>query len=41
VRDVSLGTIGTADLLHAGVLIFFALLMWRLAIWRLERRLID
>ncbi|HEY3728633.1 MAG TPA: ABC transporter permease [Solirubrobacteraceae bacterium] len=41
VRDVSLGTIGTADLLHAGVLICFALLMWRLAIWRLERRLID
>jgi lipooligosaccharide transport system permease protein len=41
VRDVSLDTIGTADLLHAGVLIAFAVLMWRLAIWRLERRLID
>jgi lipooligosaccharide transport system permease protein len=41
VRDVSLGTMGSADLLHTGVLIVFALLMWRLAIWRLERRLID
>jgi hypothetical protein len=29
------------DLLNAAVLIAFALLMWRLAIWRLERRLID
>ncbi len=41
VRDVSLETIGAADLLHSGVLIAFALIMWRLAIWRLERRLID
>ncbi len=41
VRDVSLQTIGTPDLGHAAVLIGFALVMWRLAIWRLERRLID
>jgi lipooligosaccharide transport system permease protein len=41
VRDVSLNTMGPADLVHAGVLIFFALLMWRLAVWRLEARLID
>jgi lipooligosaccharide transport system permease protein len=41
VRDVSLGTMGPADLVHAGVLIFFAVLMWRLAVWRLEARLID
>jgi lipooligosaccharide transport system permease protein len=41
VRDVSLGPIGAVDLLHCAVLIAFALLMWRLAIWRLERRLID
>ena len=41
VRDVSLSTIGTADFGHAAVLIGFALVMWRLAIWRLEARLID
>jgi lipooligosaccharide transport system permease protein len=41
VRDVSLGTIGIADLGHAAVLIGFALVVWRLAIWRLEARLID
>ena len=41
VRDVSLSTINAADLGHAAVLLGFALLMWRLAIWRLERRLID
>lgn len=41
VRDVSLATIGPADLLHAGVLLVFAVLMWRLAVWRLESRLID
>jgi lipooligosaccharide transport system permease protein len=41
VRDVSLNTMGTADFLHAGVLIVFAVVMWRLAVWRLESRLID
>jgi lipooligosaccharide transport system permease protein len=41
VRDVSLGTYVGADVAHALVLIGFALLMWRLAIWRLGRRLID
>lgn len=41
VRDVSLPTAGSADLLHTGVLVVFALAMWRLAIWQLERRLID
>jgi len=41
VRDASLGGLGTGDLFHAGVLMAFALLMWRLAIWQLGRRLID
>jgi lipooligosaccharide transport system permease protein len=41
VRDASLGTLGTADLGHAAVLIAFALIMWRIAIWQLGKRLID
>jgi lipooligosaccharide transport system permease protein len=41
VRDASLGGLGTADLGHVAVLIAFALLMWRLAIWQLGKRLID
>jgi lipooligosaccharide transport system permease protein len=41
VRDSSLGHLGAADLGHAAVLLGFALLMWRLAVWRLGRRLID
>jgi lipooligosaccharide transport system permease protein len=41
VRDASLSGLGTADLAHAGVLALFAIVMWRLAIWRLGKRLID
>ena len=41
VRDASLGMLQVADLGHAAVLIVFALLMWRVAIWRLGTRLID
>ena len=41
VRDVSYGRFVPADLVHVAVLVAFALLMWRLAIWRLGRRLID
>jgi lipooligosaccharide transport system permease protein len=41
VRDASLGELQPADLGHAGVLLAFALLMWRLAIWQLSKRLID
>lgn len=41
VRDASIGSLGLADLGHAAVLIGFALVMWRLAIWRLGKRLID
>ena len=41
VRDVSLNTMVTADLLHTAVLVVFAVVMWRLAVWRLGSRLID
>lgn len=41
VRDAVFGLLGPADLGHAAVLLAFALLMWRLAIWRLRGRLID
>jgi lipooligosaccharide transport system permease protein len=41
VRDASLGHLGPGDLGHAAVLIAFALVMWRVAIWRLGKRLID
>jgi lipooligosaccharide transport system permease protein len=41
VRDASLGGLQVADLGHVAVLLAFALLMWRLAIWQLGRRLID
>jgi lipooligosaccharide transport system permease protein len=41
VRDASFGLFKLADLGHAAVLIAFALVMWRLAISRLGRRLID
>jgi lipooligosaccharide transport system permease protein len=41
VRDASLGTLQLADLGHAAVLLAFAVLMWRLAIWQLGKRLID
>jgi lipooligosaccharide transport system permease protein len=41
VRDVSLNTIHTGDLVHVAVLLAWAMLTWRLAVWRLEKRLID
>jgi lipooligosaccharide transport system permease protein len=41
VRDASLGHLHTGDLGHVGVLVAFALIMWRLAISQLGRRLID
>jgi lipooligosaccharide transport system permease protein len=41
VRDVSLAIYSSADFVHLAVLLTFALLMWRLAIWRLQARLID
>jgi lipooligosaccharide transport system permease protein len=41
VRDASFEQLGPADLYHAGVLLVFALVMWRLAVAQLGRRLID
>jgi len=41
VRDASFGQLQLADLAHVGVLALFAVVMWRLAIWRLGKRLID
>jgi lipooligosaccharide transport system permease protein len=41
VRDASLGGLHLGDLGHVGVLALFAVVMWRLAIWRLGKRLID
>jgi lipooligosaccharide transport system permease protein len=41
VRDASLGHLNSADLGHTAVLAAFALLMWRLAVWRLGKRLVD
>jgi lipooligosaccharide transport system permease protein len=41
VRDAVVYGFETADLWHTAFLIVFALVSWRLAIWRLEKRLID
>jgi lipooligosaccharide transport system permease protein len=41
VRDCSLGNLSAGDLSHAGVLILFAVLMWRIAVWQMEQKLID
>jgi lipooligosaccharide transport system permease protein len=41
IRDASLGALHVGDLGHLGVLVAFALLMWRLAVSQLGRRLID
>jgi lipooligosaccharide transport system permease protein len=42
VRDVVvLGVEPLADLGHLAFLVAFGLAMWRLAIWRLRKRLID
>jgi lipooligosaccharide transport system permease protein len=41
VRHAAFGFEGWTDLAHVGALLAFGLVMWRLAIWRLEKRLID
>jgi lipooligosaccharide transport system permease protein len=41
VRHAAFGLEGWSDLLHLGVLVAFGLLMWRLAAWRMEKKLIQ
>jgi len=41
VRDAVFGFAGWADLYHLGVIVAFGLLMWRIAIFAMERKLID
>jgi lipooligosaccharide transport system permease protein len=41
VRHASFGWEGWTDLYHLGALLAFGLVMWRLAIWRTQARLID
>jgi lipooligosaccharide transport system permease protein len=41
VRDAVVEGLEPVDLVHAGAIIAFALVMWRLAVWRQEKRLID
>jgi lipooligosaccharide transport system permease protein len=41
VRHAAFGWAGWADLGHLGALLLFGLIMWRLAIWALERKLIT
>ena len=41
VRHAAFGLHGWSDAGHLAFLIAFGLLMWRLAIWRLEKRLVD
>jgi ABC-type polysaccharide/polyol phosphate export permease len=41
VRDCAFGLHLGADLVHAGALALFALIAWRLAIWRMRERLIT
>jgi len=41
IRHAVFGFGGLVDLFHFGVLAVFGLTFWRLAVWRMERRLID
>jgi hypothetical protein len=41
VRDAALGLLSIDDLGHAAFLIVFALAMWRVAVWQMEKKLID
>jgi len=41
VRDAALGHYSWADMTHVAVLLSFALVMWRIAVWQMQTRLID
>jgi lipooligosaccharide transport system permease protein len=41
VRHAAFGFTGWIDVFHVAVLLVFALIMWRLAIWRMEKRLVE
>jgi lipooligosaccharide transport system permease protein len=41
VRDAAFGELEWIDLAHLGVIVAFGLIMWRLAVWRMEKRLIE
>jgi lipooligosaccharide transport system permease protein len=41
VRGAAFGYEDWTALAHAGILVAFGLLMWRLSIWRMEKRLVD
>jgi lipooligosaccharide transport system permease protein len=41
VRDAVFGNLAWVDLVHLGVVAAFGTGMWRLAVWRMERRLIE
>ncbi len=41
VRDLALQSFHAADFIHIAVLVVFAVLLWRLAVWRMQQRLVD
>lgn len=41
VRGAVFGHLGIDDLVHVGVLVLFAAVMWGLAVWKMRARLID
>jgi hypothetical protein len=41
VRDSAFGVLGWVDLLRVGALVVFGLAIWRLAIFAMQRKLID
>jgi lipooligosaccharide transport system permease protein len=41
VRDAVFSELAWVDLAHFGVIVVFGLLMWRLAVWRMEKRLVE
>jgi lipooligosaccharide transport system permease protein len=41
VRHASFGVLEASDLLRVGVLLVFSFVLWRIAVSRMEKRLID